>query len=378
MIKNIVGAITGKGKESEVEDKSKKEESKEPTYIGKIVLTRPINLPFGKDNAKIRGSKLLNGKVIYYKSGYGKTSILPNFEYGSMDILEELLNKYKTKMNAEILLCVYENTPDNNILFNNYFDNIPKGDTLIIDTVYLSERSNKLNFIYRNQNDYDEIKKIFKDLRNTINENHNRYENKEDELYHNNELLKKILENEYKLSSTKMIDILTDEDVVKKIASGSDTIKEIGPEFTKEIEELEKRETEEIEQFMADSSRKKTLGWGPAYFQNELKDIYNKLYEEELEKPEEKSNIYNIMEYADINDTYYYKRSEREHTLGMRHIPKDWRHPAQNEIFYKPEQFDKWKNLKQDWTKFSNVDRLKDKSYALFWNDQKHKDVYTK
>ena len=34
--------------------------------------------------------------------------------------------------------------------------------------------------------------------------------------------------------------------------------------------------------------------------------------------------------------------------------------------------------MKKDWNKFSNVDRMKDKSYELFWKDRKHKDIYVK
>lgn len=92
----------------------------------------------------------------------------------------------------------------------------------------------------------------------------------------------------------------------------------------------------------------------------------------------EKSNTTLYMEFKDEADTYYWNRSERDFTMGMKHIPKDWRHPAQNEIFYRPEQFNRWKDMKKDWTKFSSVDRLKDKSYSLFWSDRKHKDIYVK
>ena len=96
------------------------------------------------------------------------------------------------------------------------------------------------------------------------------------------------------------------------------------------------------------------------------------------DKESEKSNSINSdmeFEYEDGNDNYKF-RNKREFTMGIRIIPKEWYHPAQNEIFYDKKKFDRMKNLKPNWNKYSMVDKRSEWAKNHFWKDSFHKDFY--
>lgn len=88
----------------------------------------------------------------------------------------------------------------------------------------------------------------------------------------------------------------------------------------------------------------------------------------------EKSNTYNSDSMGDNDDDYF--RNKRLFTMGLRVLPTSWRHPAQNEIFYDKKKFNRFKNLRPHWEKFSEVDKRKEWAKEFFWRDDVHKKFY--
>ena len=70
------------------------------------------------------------------------------------------------------------------------------------------------------------------------------------------------------------------------------------------------------------------------------------------------------------------KRNMRNFTMGNKYIPKEFFHPAQNSMFYNPDQFNKLVNLKPNWDKFGRADKSFEESEKIFKSVSHLKDFY--